>query len=131
MKIIGRIEKISIIDLNIEVQSKIDTGAWRNTLHVDEIVEVDDVLFFKIGENKFNFSEFKTVKVKSSFGRNQIRYAIKLKFKIGDEEYRSSFSLTDRSQMRYNCLLGRNFLSKNGFIVDVNKKNINDRAKKS
>ena len=85
MKIIGRIEKIDIINLNIQVQSKIDTGAWRNTLHVDEISEIDNVLIIKIDKKEFTFNKFKIIKVKSSFGRDQTRYAIKLKFKIGDE----------------------------------------------
>mgnify|MGYP001545962515 CR=1 FL=1 len=131
MKIIGRIEKIDIINLNIQVQSKIGTGAWRNTLHVDEISKIDNVLIIKIDKKEFTFNKFKIIKVKSSFGRDQTRYAIKLKFKIGDEEYKSSFSLTDRSQMKYPCLLGRYFLGRNGFIVDVSKKNVNDRSKKS
>ena len=131
MKTIGRIEKIDIINFNIQVQSKIDTGAWRNTLHVDEISEIDNVLIIKIDKKEFTFNKFKIIKVKSSFGRDQTRYAIKLKFKIGEEVYKSSFSLTNRSQMKYPCLLGRDFLGRNGFIVDVSKENINDRTKKS
>ena len=33
--------------------------------------------------------------------------------------------------MKYPCLLGRDFLGRNGFIVDVSKENVNDRTKKS
>lgn len=131
MKIIGRIEKIEILNFNILVQSKIDTGAWRNTLHVDDIKEVNGILNVIIGKSSFDFKKFKSVKVRNSFGDEQLRYAIKLEFKIGENNYKSSFSLTDRSQMKYQCLLGRNFLSENKFIVDVNKKNINYGIKKS
>lgn len=124
MKIIGRIQKINISILDFPVKSKIDTGAWRNTLHVDNIKVENNILIFEINKKIFKFDKYKTVNVKSSFGKKQIRYAVRLDFKIGNELYSSSFSLTDRSQMKYSCLLGRNFLFRNNFIVDVSKKNI-------
>lgn len=131
MKIIGRVEKIEMTDLNICLLSKIDTGAWRNSLHVDSYGIIDGKLVFKIGNNDYICHKFKEVKVRSSFGREQKRYTVSLKMKLGDIEYKSSFSLTDRSKMKYACLIGRKFLSKNKFMVDVTKENINDRTKKS
>lgn len=131
MKIVGRIEKIEMIDLNICLVSKIDTGAWRNSLHVDSYYVINNKLIFKIGNNDYICDNFKEVKVRSSFGREQKRYTVMLKMKLGDDIYKSSFSLTDRSKMKYACLIGRKFLSKNKFMVDVNKENINDRTKKS
>lgn len=124
MKIIGRIQKINISILDFPVKSKIDTGAWRNTLHVDNIKVENNILIFEINKKIFKFNKYKTVNVKSSFGKKQIRYTVRLDFKISNELYSSSFSLTDRSQMKYSCLLGRNFLFRNNFIVDVSKKNI-------
>lgn len=131
-KIIGRLEKIYFKDLNLKVTSKIDTGAWRSVLHVDGLELKDDFLYFWIGtkENIFMIREFETASVKNSFGDIQQRYCIKLKIKIGKKNYKLDVSLTDRSNMRYSCLLGRSFLRKYGFIVDVTKKNINDRLKK-
>jgi hypothetical protein len=119
-KIIGRLEKIYFKDLNLKVTSKIDTGAWRSVLHVDGLELKDDFLYFWIGTKENIFM----------IGDIQQRYCIKLKIKIGKKNYKLDVSLTDRSNMRYSCLLGRSFLRKYGFIVDVTKKNINDRLKK-
>lgn len=131
-KIIGRVEKIYFKDLNLKLTSKIDTGAWRSVLHVDGIEVKEDVLFFWIGDRKnlFVIREFETINVKNSFGAIQQRYSIILRIKIGKKNYKLNMSLTDRSSMKYPCLLGRSFLRRYGFVVDVTKKNINDRIKK-
>lgn len=131
-KIIGRIEKIYFKDLNLKFTSKIDTGAWRSVLHVDGLELKDNKLFFWIGEknNLFVIEQFEMVDIKNSFGQIQKRYLINLRIKIGKKRYKLDVSLTDRSNMRYPCLLGRSFLRKYGFVVDVTKKNINDRLKK-
>jgi hypothetical protein len=38
--------------------------------------------------------------------------------------------LTDRKKMKYPVLIGRRFLYKFNYLVDVTKKNVNDRNKK-
>lgn len=131
MEIIGRTEEIYFENIDIFVKSKIDTGAWNNSLHADEISILDNKLYFKINNIQYIYENFKEVKVRSSFGKEQNRFIIKLNIKIGDNDYKSSFSLSDRSKMKYRCLIGRKFLSKNNFIVDVNKKMINGRSKKN
>ena len=45
-------------------------------------------------------------------------------------EYKGGISLTDRKKMRYPVLIGRRFLYKFNYLVDVTKKNINDTNKK-
>ena len=48
MKYVGRTEKVSFPELGIETtDAKIDTGAYGNALHVDEIFIKDEKLFFK------------------------------------------------------------------------------------
>jgi hypothetical protein len=127
--IVGRSEKISFPELNICMSAKIDTGAWRTALHVDGFEIIDGILIFWIGDrsNCFEFKEYETVKVRSSFGVTQERYSIKLKIRIGNKNYKVLVSLTDRNNMKYPCLIGRRFLSRYGLVVDVRKKNINDR----
>ena len=133
MKFIGRSETISFLDLNINsIQSKIDTGAFGTSIHVDGLEIVDDKLHFWIGDlkNSFIFDKFKTVMVKNSFGEQQKRYSVFTKIKIGKSKYKILVSLSNRSSMRYPVLIGRRFLYKFGYVVDVTKKNIYDRDKK-
>ena len=117
-KNIGRIEIISFPDLNIEsIIVKIDTGAYGIAFHASGIKVVDEKLNFWIGKrsNSFVFDKFRTISVKNSFGKIQVRYSIFTKIVIG-------------GKMKYPVLIGRRFLKKFNYIVDVRKKNINDRG---
>jgi hypothetical protein len=131
MKKIGRSEKISFPDLGVQSLScKIDTGAFGTSLHVDGLFVKDDKLIFWIGnkKNRHIFTKFKVIKVKSSFGRVQERYTIRTRMVLGNRTYKIFVSLTDRKNMRFPCLVGRRFLHKFGYIVDVRKKNIYDKS---
>jgi hypothetical protein len=131
MRKIGRSEKISFPELGIEnVESKIDTGAFGTSLHVDGISIKDEKLHFWIGHknNRFVYSNYKVIKVRSSFGRIQERYSIKTTMYLGKRKYKVHISLTNRKKMKFPCLVGRRFLYKFGYIVDVRKKNIYDKS---
>ncbi len=130
-KKIGRSEKVSFPELNIDnIKSKIDTGAYGIALHVDNIELIDNRLTFNIGDDKYSYDKFKMISVKSSFGRKQKRFSIFTKVKIGETTYKFFVSLTDRKNMRYPVLIGRRFLYKFNYIVDVRQKNIYDTTKK-
>lgn len=127
MKKIGRVEKISFPDLGIEkISGKIDTGAFGTSLHVDGISIKNNKLHFWIDKktNRFVYTDYKVIKVKSSFGRVQERYSIRTTMLLGKRKYKIYISLTDRRKMRFPCLIGRRFLYKFGYIVDVRKKDI-------
>ena len=130
-KKVGRIENVSFPELKIsKIKAKIDTGAYGVALHVDNIRQEDGKLYFTIDSNEFSYDKFKMVSVKSSFGRVQKRFSILTKLVIGDSIYKFYVSLTDRKKMRYPVLIGRRFLYKFNYLVDVRKKNINDTDKK-
>ncbi len=132
-KTIGRSEKVSFPDLNLEsIRGKVDTGAYGIAFHVDGIEVIDNKLHFWVNDksNTYTFDKFKTIFVKSSFGVIQERYSVLTKIKIGESTYKFYISLSDRKDMRYPVLIGRRFLYKFNYIVDVRKKNINDRSKK-
>ena len=131
-KKVGRFEKIFFPELNLKVDCKIDTGAYSVSLHVEDIEEIDGKLHFWVGErsNKFVYDDFEIISVKSSFGKKQKRYSVKLKMEMGNFLYTVVVSLTDRKKMKFPCLVGRKFLYKHGFLVDVRKKNLHDRNKK-
>jgi len=130
-KKVGRIENISFPELKIEkIKAKVDTGAYGVALHVDSIKLEDGKLYFTVGNEEFSYNKFKTIIVKNSFGKVQKRFSIFTKLTIGDSIYKFYVSLTDRKKMKYPVLIGRRFLYKFNYLVDVTKKNINDRNKK-
>ena len=130
-KKLGRSEIISFPELKIgSIKAKIDTGAYGVALHVDTIRFEDGTLYFTIESDEFSYDKFKMISVKNSFGKVQKRFSILTKMTIGDSIYKFYVSLTDRKKMRYPVLIGRRFLYKFNYLVDVTKKNINDRNKK-
>lgn len=130
-KKIGRSEKIFFPNLNEDVIiAKVDTGAFSAALHVDCVKIEDSGLKFKIGNNTYIFHKWSEIEVKSSNGKSQKRYGIKLKMILGDKKYRIFVTLTNRKSMKFNLLIGRKFLNNNNFLVDVKRKNINGRPKK-
>ena len=131
-KKVGRFEKISLPELGLSsLDAKVDTGAFNIALHVDGFQVVEDKLFFWFEDGeKICFDKFKEVKVKSSFGRVQKRFLIKTKLTLGEKSHKVFISLTNRKGMKFPCLIGRRFLYKYNYIVDVKKKNIHDRSEK-
>ncbi len=138
-KIIGKKEFISIVDLNLfNIKAKIDTGADSNSLHCDEIsVDDDGFVYFKIldEKNKFINQEvikmplFKMKKIRSSNGEIQSRPSIKTTVEFGGKRYKTVISLGNRSDMKYQMLIGKKFLS-GRFLVDVSQEYIADNNKK-
>lgn len=129
MKCVGRTETVCFPELETgPIAAKIDTGAYGNAMHADDISVQDGILSFSIGGMRHSFSEFDTVVVKNSFGRKQKRYSIYLRMKMGKKSYRIMVSLTSRDKMKYPVLIGRRFLGKFGYIVDVRRKDANDKA---
>ncbi|UAB85401.1 ATP-dependent zinc protease [Zunongwangia sp. SCSIO 43204] len=124
--IIGRFDKADFPVLNLEgISVKIDTGAYTSSIHCDEIVEKDDVLYCKFLDEEhdqyngkeFIFKDYDIIYVRSSNGMIQKRYQIESKIKLFNKVYKISLSLSSRQEMRFPVLLGRKFLS-NKFIVD-------------
>lgn len=130
-KIVGRREKISIIDLElIDLDVKIDTGADSNALHCDHIVideatnRVSFVLLDEVHESyhgrKITLPIYKIKKVRSSNGQLEERPSVKVTVKFFGKEYKSIISLTNRADMKFPMLIGRKFLNER-FLVDVSK----------
>ena len=131
MKKIGRTEKVSFTNLceNVLI-AKIDTGAFNAALHVDSVKIIDSGLQVKIKNNTYIFHKWSELEVKSSNGKVQKRYGVKLKMQLGGKKFRIFTSLTNRKSMKFAFLIGRKFLQDNNLIVDVKKKNIHGRPKK-
>lgn len=129
--IIGHIENIDLPKLGIkQLTVRVDTGAQTSSLHVDNIqrVHMDSkpAVSFDIHPEIHNVE--KTVrctallhdvrKVKSSNGVSEQRYVIKTPAVLGDHKWDIEITLTDRSDMTYLMLLGRQALCDH-FYIDV------------
>ncbi len=129
MKIVGKKEIISIIDLELyELDAKIDTGADSNALHCDDIKIKNNTVFFTLLDDihpayhgkRMSMPLYKLKKVRSSNGQLQVRPSIKVTVKFMNKKYKSIITLTNRADMKVPMLIGRKFLDKN-FLVDVSK----------
>jgi hypothetical protein len=130
--IIGRLEHIALPGLGVErVEAKIDTGAYRSALHYQRLrVRTVDgqkrltVVFQMGGRRKTKvFKVYKRVTVKSSNGETSRRYLISTRVRLNGFTVRTQFTLFDRSDMKYQVLLGRKFL-RGRFVVDVSGKHL-------
>ncbi len=122
-KEIGELEKIYIYGVG-ELISKADTGNGSyNSLHAEEITIEDDVVsFFTENDTEMVLPLIDMVTINMG-GDTEERPVVPLDFKMGDKEYKSiPFSLTDRDDMDYPVLLGKEFLQKARFSVNVSKK---------
>jgi hypothetical protein len=131
LKIIGWREEISLPDLGIKkIKAKVDSGARTSSLHAF------DVEIYKRGQNEYaKFSihpeqkssknerecrakilEFR--KVKSSNGHTELRPVILTTVQLMGEEWEVEMTLTNRDEMGFRMLLGRESIRKK-FLIDT------------
>lgn len=134
--IIGCQEWCAFPDIQIEhVRAKIDTGAETSALHAQNIHKVilKEGEFVRFLVQPFGIESstdiqcqapIKSIRnIKSSNGKKELRYVIETILNIGTLQQKIELTLTDRSLMRFNVLLGRKALLKFA-IIDPSKKYI-------
>lgn len=133
--IIGRAEAIDVTGKALEVPAKIDSGAFRSSIHATKVKVTtkngDRTLTCKLlghpcspVPRDFATTVFDEITVRSSNGHEETRYEVTLRVKIGNKVFNTSFSLADRSNNLFPVLIGRKAL-KNRFLVDVTKSSVN------
>ena len=131
--ILGRLESIALPELVIEsLQVRVDTGAKTSSLHVDNIVKVikngKPHVSFDIHPDAHNVSNVVNClaaindirNVKSSNGDIEQRYVIQTPMILGEHSWLIEITLTDRSDMSYLMLLGREAMG-DRCLVDPSK----------
>lgn len=131
--IIGRYEWGALPDLNLPaIKMKTDTGARTSSLHAENIER-----FTQAGKKYVRFTiaplpKFPDIQIEctaplvdqrevtSSTGQTQKRPVIVTPLKLGNKIWPIEITLTDRSEMGYRMLLGRQAFIKN-MLVDVNR----------
>lgn len=142
-KRLGRSDRLDFPELGlIDIDSKIDTGAYSCSIHCSkiEVVEKEGEKFLHFilldpshpsyNNKGFYFADFKEKKIKNSFGQAEKRFVIKTPVKIYGLLYNTEFSLSNRGNLRFPILLGRKLLKK-GFLVDVSKIDLSKKNKLS
>lgn len=117
---VGCTENCDLPGLGIkDLEVRVDTGAKTSSLHVDNIKK-----FKKGGKTWVSFDIHPTVhnvndiihceaplkdvrKIKSSNGTSEERYIVRTPIRMNQQEWKIDISLTDRSDMSYLMLLGR------------------------
>lgn len=136
LQTIGRVEVVDLPEWELlELEAKIDTGAYSSSLHCHHIEEFkkDGKSFVRFNlldpehpaynEKLFELPIFDQRDVKSSNGQIQTRYFVKTNIDFFNTTYPIELSLTDRSEMKYPLLIGRKFLT-GKFVVNVQQKNL-------
>lgn len=117
--------------------ARVDTGARTSALHCYSVnvekfrkKKVLSVRFMRNSRKVVRFKNFTKTKVKSSNGQVQARYTVRIRMLFGSKTYKTTFTLTDRSDMSHMALLGRKFLH-NRYVVDVSKEHLITTPKKN
>ena len=112
-----------------QVPCRVDTGAQTSSLHCTEVLVEGEarpgapVRYKPLGCEDWIEGTICTIRmVKSSTGHKEQRVSIKTKITLGGRKINAEFTLTDRSGMNFQVLLGRKLL-RGKFLVDVALKN--------
>ncbi|MDG2174924.1 MAG: RimK/LysX family protein [Gammaproteobacteria bacterium] len=117
---IGALELCDLPELGVEkLQVRVDTGAATSSLHVDNIEEYsrggEHFVSFDLHPDIHNVNKIirttveveETKKVKSSSAELEKRVVITTNIRMAGIEWPIKINLTDRSEMTYMMLLGR------------------------
>lgn len=131
--IVGSLESCSLPELELcNIEVRVDTGAKTSSLHVDNLKNITEGgkpwVTFDIHPDSHNVDDvikcrhllYDVRNIKSSNGASEKRYVIKTKLTLGDKTWPIEITLTDRSDMSYLMLLGRQGMS-DFVLVDPSK----------
>ncbi len=125
--VFGRFESVHIMTskkASSKLIAKVDTGADSSSIHATDITIDDDILSCTIAGERMSFVDFADKKVKSSNGTWQHRYLVAVPARIGNTVYNIKVTLSDRSAMNYDMLIGRRFLRTHELMVNVGRRYI-------
>ena len=125
------------------IKGKIDTGAKTSALHAFNIETfyIEDVEYVRFDIHPLQKNK-RLVRscisrvidrrmVSDSSGKKEKRIVIKSDLKIGDKKIRIELTLTNRDNMSFRMLLGREAIKQAKMIVDISKSFVQGKLKKS
>ncbi|MCG9697944.1 RimK/LysX family protein [Shewanella sp. Isolate11] len=118
--IIGNLESCNLPDLGIsDLHVRIDTGAKTSSLHVDNLKRIKvkgrPYVSFDLHPDIYNLEQivhcqapvFDSRRIKSSNGEVEQRCVIQTTLQLGDNQWPIELTLSNRQDMTYLMLLGR------------------------
>lgn len=114
---LGAIELVSFPQLSLsDVSARIDTGAQTSCLHAKNVCAHTNngvlyVLFETQHQKQIDVPVHDIRQVKSSNGLREKRYVIQTDMLIGKHQWEIELTLTDRSDMSFDVLIGREAMS--------------------
>lgn len=105
--VIGLIESVVLEDNN-RYQAKIDTGADSSS--------IDKTLLESLGDKQVISHKY----VRSALGRHK-RPLVNLEIEFQGIKFKEKFSVSDRSNLKFKILIGKDILKKEGFLIDPSK----------
>ena len=132
--LVGQLEQVWMQNLNLSLPARIDTGAETSSLDARNIELFErnsrrwvrfEILHPETGEPlplERRLKRMVTI-MQSNLPDSERRPVIKLGITIGTISQTAEFTLSDRSHLEYQVLVGRNIL-KDVMVVDVSKENI-------
>lgn len=127
---LGIIEAVSLPELGVKAEyAKIDTGAYSGSIHCYSIKRMraaDGSRFLRVvpinsKHASVDIVDYKLTYITSSTGHRVRRYVIDTPIIINNNTYEISISLATRDRLKVKVLIGRRFLRKYQFLVDVTK----------
>lgn len=139
--IIGRFEHVDVVGRLEDIPAKIDTGAYRSSIHVSSVSlltknNVEYLRFTLLDHPSFARKRtlltrsFREIEVTSSNGHKALRYEVLLKIRLGYKVFRTSFTLADRTHNVFPILVGRKAI-RNRFLVDASRSGVSRKELKA
>lgn len=107
-KIVGLIEEI-VFENGKTYLAKIDTGADSSS--------IDEKVLEKLGGDKKVVSH---KIIRSALGKHK-RPTMFLEVEFKGQHFRQKFTVSDRSNLKYKVLIGKDILQKGNFVINPNK----------
>lgn len=127
---IGAVEWVTVEPSNLRLEARIDTGAEISAISAEniELVEIDGKRYVRYTlrdpKTKKEFREEtrlrKRVLIKHADEESERRYVVRMWVNLGKTRARIDVSLSDRNDLEYPMLIGRNLLT-DAVIVDVSR----------
>jgi hypothetical protein len=129
--VLGAIEYVTIEPLGIRFKARIDTGATGSALDARNITrfERDGEAWVRFtivdrstkAEQEYSRKMVRQTPIKGKGVEIELRPVVQFRVIIGDIDQQIEFSLTNRSNLKYPVLIGRNLL-RDTAIVDVSRR---------
>lgn len=130
--VLGEYERVTVGSPGVKYLARIDTGAATTSIHALEVTRFERDgqrwVRFKIDDPKANDSTtlerrlVRRVRIKKAEAENDHRLTVMMTLRLGRITRQVEVSLSDRADMEFPVLIGRNFLLDTA-VVDVSLRN--------